>query len=310
MKKRISIISIIIIFLISCVETDFVLDPQSSNTEGTISVMTNSQSLLVNESMQLQASAYDSENNPISSVQFNWSSTNSSILTVDQTGLVNGISAGQAWIVVSASGYKSDSTLISVLSNNQQLASIVVTPNSASLSPGEIQQFTAQGFDGNNQPINNLTFVWSSSDENVVSISTTGLATANNSGSANIIASYDGVQSSNVRVDVAGNSKSGTFMGNPATSYTVSGSAELVSSNSQLTLNFGSDFSSSSGPGLYVYLSPVNSVGANSVELGELISTTGAQSYSVPPGYSLSDFSYVIIHCKPFSVSFGSAEIN
>jgi hypothetical protein len=308
MKKEIFSFAFIFI-LISCVETDFVLDPQTSKAEGSISVMTNSQSLLVSKSMQLQASAYDSENNPVSSVQFNWSSTNEAIITVDQSGLVSGISAGQAWVVVSASGYKSDSTLISVLSNNQQLASIVVTPNFASLMPGEMQQFTAQGFDGSSQPINNLTFVWSSSDENVVSISSTGLATANNSGSANIIASYDGIQSSNVRVDVAGNSKSGTFMGNPATSYNVSGSAELISSNGQLTLNFGSDFSSSNGPGLYVYLSPVNSVTSNSVELGELISTTGAQSYSVQSGYSLSDFSYVIIHCKPFSVSFGSAEI-
>ena len=308
MKKE--VISFVFIFILfSCVETDFVLDPQTPKAEGSIAISTNSQSLLVSESMQLQASAFDSDNNPISSVQFIWSSTNETILMVDQTGLVNGVSEGQAWIVVTADGYKSDSTLISVLSNNQQLASIVVTPNSASLVPGEMQQFTAQGFDGSSQPINNLTFVWSSSDENVVSISNTGLATANNSGSANIIASYDGVQSSNVRVDVAGTSKSGTFMGNPATSYNVSGTAELISSNGQLTLNFGSDFSSSNGPGLYVYLSPVNSVTSNSVELGELISTTGAQSYSVPSGYSLSDFSYVIIHCKPFSVSFGSAEI-
>lgn len=310
MKQRISIISIIILFAIGCVETDFVLDPQTPIAEGTISVVTNSQSLLASESMQLQASAYDSENNPVLSVQFNWASTNETILTVDQSGLVNGVSAGQAWIVVTAEGYKSDSTLISVLSNNQQLASIIVTPNSASLLPGEMQQFTAQGFDGSSQPINNLTFVWSSSDENVVSISSTGLATANNSGSANITASYNGIQSSNVRVDVAGSSKSGTFMGNPETSYTVSGSAELVSSSGQLTLNFGSDFSSSNGPGLYVYLSPFNGVGAGSVDLGVLTSTSGAQSYSVPAGSTLADFSHVIIYCKPFTVTFGSAQLN
>ncbi len=308
MKKE--IISFVFIFiLISCVETDFVLDPQTPIAEGTIAISTNSQSLLVSESMQLQASAFDSENNPVSSVQFNWSSTNETILTVDQSGFATAKSVGQAWVVVSAAGYNSDSTLISVLSNNQQLASIIVTPNSASLMPGETEQFTAQGFDGSGQPINNITFTWASSDENVVSISGGGLAMANNSGSANITASSNGIQSSNVRIDVAGTSKSGTFMGNPATSYTVTGSAELVSSNGQLTLNFGSDFTSSNGPGLYVYLSPVNSVTSNSVELGELISTTGAQSYSVPSGYSLNDFSYAIVHCKPFSVSFGSAEI-
>jgi hypothetical protein len=309
MFKTIKIYIAVFLFSAGCVGTDFILDPKLPAAEGTIKIITNSFSILINENLQLQADAFDSDNNQISNVQFLWSSTNEAVLTVDQTGFATGKSAGQAWIVVSADGFEMDSTLITVLSDIQQLATIVVTPNSASLMSGETRQFTAQGFDGNSQPISGIAFIWTSSDENIVSISNTGLAAANNPGSANITASYNGIQSSNVLVDVAGNSKSGTFMGNPSTSYMVSGTAELVSSNGQLTLNFGSNFTSSSGPGLYVYLTPVNSVGSSSVELGELISTTGAQSYSVPSGYSLSDFSFAIVHCKPFSVSFGSAEL-
>jgi uncharacterized protein YjdB len=277
---------------------------------GTISIIVSTQSLLVSQTIQLNASALDNNNNPVGNVQMSWSSSNESILTVDQVGLVTGISEGQAKVFATAEGYKSDSTLISVISNTQQLASIVVTPNSAFLMPGETQQFTAVGYDGNNQELNGITFTWTSSNSNIVSVDNNGLATANSSGSAFITASSNGISSSDVQIEVSANSKIGNFMGNPSTSYTVSGTAELVSSNGQLTLTLYSDFQSSSGPGLHVYLSNFDGVGSESVDLGELQSNSGMQSYQVPTGYTLAYFTHVIIYCKPFSVQFGSAQIN
>ncbi|MGH7457397.1 MAG: DM13 domain-containing protein, partial [bacterium] len=72
---------------------------------------------------------------------------------------------------------------------------------------------------------------------------------------------------------------------------------------------FGSDFSSSSGPGLEVFLSTTNTVGANSRNLGRLQSTSGAQNYNVPSGIAFNTYSWVIIHCVPFNVTFGYAQL-
>lgn len=74
------------------------------------------------------------------------------------------------------------------------LSSIAVTPGSTSIGIEQTRQFTAVGIYGNGSS-GNLTdsVTWSTSDENIVSISETGLATARAEGEATITATMDGV---------------------------------------------------------------------------------------------------------------------
>jgi hypothetical protein len=141
-------------------------------------------------------------------------------------------------------------------------------------------------------------------------VSGNGLAIGIKAGRVNIIAAADGVESPAAPLTVLGTSRSGTFTKRPGTSYNVSGTATLEQqSNGSLVLRFGSDFSSSSGPGLEVFLSTTNTVGSNSRNLGRLQRTSGAQSYNVPAGVTLTTYSWVIIHCVPFNVTFGYAQL-
>ena len=99
---------------------------------------------------------------------------------------------------------------------------------------------------------------------------------------------------------------SGTFQG--AGGYSVSGSVEFNTSNNTLTLQ--SDFRSSSGPGLYVYLSAASGrPTSSSTSLGELKSISGSQTYTVPNAVNIVDSPYVLIHCRPFNVPFGHAQL-
>ena len=99
---------------------------------------------------------------------------------------------------------------------------------------------------------------------------------------------------------------SGTFQG--AGSYSVRGSVEFNISNNALTLQ--SDFRSSNGPGLYVYLSAESGrPTSSSTSLGELKSTSGSQTYTVSNSVNIADFPYVLIHCRPFNVPFGHAQL-
>lgn len=86
--------------------------------------------------------------------------------------------------------------------------------------------------------------------------------------------------------------------------YSINGTALLELVNDELTLYFDENFNTQSGPDLHVYLAinfqAPSTPGNTNVDLGLLSSNSGAQSYSVPAGVSLEDYSYVLIHCLTF----------
>jgi DNA/RNA endonuclease G (NUC1)/polyhydroxyalkanoate synthesis regulator phasin len=57
-----------------------------------------------------------------------------------------------------------------------EVASVVVSPASATIVQGGNQQFAATAYDSGNQPIAGVTFTWTSSDPSVASVNATGLA--------------------------------------------------------------------------------------------------------------------------------------
>lgn len=87
--------------------------------------------------------------------------------------------------------------------------------------------------------------------------------------------------------------------------YTINGGAILESVNDVITLHFNENFNTQSGPDLHVYLSinfeAPSAPGNANVDLGLLTSNSGAQSYPVPSGVTLDQYSYVMIHCEAFN---------
>ena len=77
------------------------------------------------------------------------------------------------------------------------VASVVITPSTATLvSLGETVQLSASARDASGNAISGKTFSWSSSDEEVATVASTGLATAVCDGAATITATTDGVSGS------------------------------------------------------------------------------------------------------------------
>jgi uncharacterized protein YjdB len=83
------------------------------------------------------------------------------------------------------------------------VVSVVVTPSGATLkSIGETLQLSASARDATGTTISGKTFTWSSSSENSVTVSSSGLVTAVAVGSAIVTATSDGVDGT-ARVFVA-----------------------------------------------------------------------------------------------------------
>ncbi len=91
-----------------------------------------------------------------------------------------------------------------------KLRTIVIKPENEAVQPtlfkfsrlGEQRQFVAIGKDSEAQDISSLTFSWSSSDENVATVNSTGVVTAVATGTTNLIASAGNVTSNIVQVVV------------------------------------------------------------------------------------------------------------
>ena len=81
-----------------------------------------------------------------------------------------------------------------------------------------------------------------------------------------------------------------------------------------IPLDDGSDilrlenFRSTNGPELHVYLA-TDKRATDYIDLGKLKANMGNQNYPIPPGVDIDKYNMALIWCEPFSVLFGSAEL-
>jgi len=122
-----------------------------------------------------------------------WSSSNTSVASIDATGLVKSLSPGSVKISASYNGLKSSTDLTVTTAI---LQSIHVESTASSIAAGLTQQFSATGIysDGSTQAITNP--IWNSSNPNIATVNSTGLVKSLTAGSVNISATFNGLTGS------------------------------------------------------------------------------------------------------------------
>ena len=112
-----------------------------------------------------------------------WTSSNTSVATVDSNGLATTLAAGTTTITAIV-GTFTDSSVITVVTAHLQ--SITLTPTNATLAGGTQQQFTATGNfdDGSTQLLTSA--LWSSSASSVLTIDANGLGLAVGPGTSTV----------------------------------------------------------------------------------------------------------------------------
>jgi len=116
-----------------------------------------------------------------------WTSSNSSVATVDVEGLVTAVGEGTATITAQAEG-KSDTAAVTV---TIPVASVDVTPATGTLNAGQTLQLTATPKDGSGNTLSR-SVTWSSSNDAVATVDQTGFVTAVSEGTATITATSEG----------------------------------------------------------------------------------------------------------------------
>lgn len=301
--------ALILLILTGCVGTDYIDDPivgeRIEVSEAQIAVMKD-------QSRNLTATFYNQYGIP-ENATISWTSSNSSIATVDSNGLLRGVAAGQAVIIASVGATQSSSVNVNVVANENDVASVIVTSPSGkqALNIGENHQLQVEVKNINGQPIAGKTVQWFTENSAIATVSATGLVSGVSSGVADIHAKADGVKSNVINFSIGGG-KSGNFVS--AGGYKAVGMASLKNMDGKLILELSSNFETSFALGTYVYMA--NSTSGSQVRAGGLevaqITTNGAKSFNlsaIRPDITINDYNYVIILCKPASVTFGYAQL-
>lgn len=136
-----------------------------------------------------------------------WTSSNTAVATVNASGLVTAVAAGTATITVkTVDGNKTATSAITVAAI--PVSSVAVSPTSASLYAGNTQQLSATISPAN---ATNKNVTWSSSNNAIATVNSSGLVTAVAAGTATITATtQDGNKTASATITV-----------NPNTNFTV-----------------------------------------------------------------------------------------
>ena len=131
-----------------------------------------------------------------------WSSDDTSIATVDASGLVTGVAAGQAHITATSNfdNTKSDTVTLTV-ATAPSITSVTINEGNQAINQGATVQLTVTvNAAGGADP----SVTWSSDDTSIATVDGTGLVTAVAGGTAHITATsnFDNSKSSQVTVDV------------------------------------------------------------------------------------------------------------
>ena len=159
-----------------------------------VRVTPTSAAIKVGETVHLVAEPLDGNGNALEGRTITWSSDNEAVATVDNTGVVTGVSSGAATITATSEG-KSGTSGIAV--GAAVAASIVVAPPSITVTAGQTSQLTATVKDGNGSVISGAPVTWTVDKPAVAIVGSTGLVAGQAAGTATITAT-----SGSVHVDV------------------------------------------------------------------------------------------------------------
>lgn len=161
--------------------------------------------------------------------------------------------------------------------------------------------------------------IWTSSDEAILSIDESGLATGVAVGTVSITSTVeiDGKDPVNDVLMLSVTEEAVIIETNPerrgtlmtTSSYPFEGGFVLREVDGDLLLDLEDDFNTTSAlPGLYIYLTNNPNTNNNAIEIAKITEFSGAQTFTVPPNVSINDYQYVLGFCKPFGVKVGDGE--
>ena len=129
----------------------------------------------------------DPSGSPLTGRVITWTSSDSTIARVSSVGVVSAIALGSATITATSEG-RSGSASIAVVPG--PVATVRLSPSSASVEIHENVSLSATALDGNGDVIPGASFSWRSSDRDVATVSSSGQVSGVSTGTVTITATF------------------------------------------------------------------------------------------------------------------------
>jgi uncharacterized protein YjdB len=140
-----------------------------------VSVAPAAASVQQGQTVQLTATPKDALGNPLSGRVVTWSSGNTAVATVSSSGLVTGVGPGGPVTITAMS--EAQSGLASITVTAVPVASVTVSPSTASVAAGSKLQLTATPKDALGTPLSGRVVTWSSGNTALATVDGSGLVT-------------------------------------------------------------------------------------------------------------------------------------
>lgn len=299
-----------LILLAACIGTDYLDDPKDPAILTDVTTL----SLVTGQTQTIGATYYYNMWKADEQAELTWLSRDPEVASVSQSGKVTALTKGQTDIVILYPGEDTTTVRVNVVEGSGEVASVVIHSPDTSIDIGEMVTLSAVPYTLYGvEYTENYTVGWESSDLPVATIDGAGRLTGLSTGSVELTATINGVTSLPFTMMVGVSARIGVFQGNGG--YQSTGTATLMYNPAdQLILTFSSDFATSFALGTFVYLANSTSgtvVRTQGLEVAE-VTSNGAKSYNISlinSQVSLHDYRYVVLLCKPASITFGYAEL-
>lgn len=192
-----------------------------------------------------------------------------------------------------------------------------------SIVVSESYKFNTSFFNNIGEIDNSSTVVWSSSNEAVASIDTSGLLSTLTEGNTIITAQIEDGSSiitetslsiivtlEPTEIETPPTNKSGTIT--TTSSYRLEGDFTIteIENTNNILISIADNYTATTSlPGLYVYLSNNPNSINGALELGAVTVFNGAHTYTVS-NTNINNYTYILYWCKPFGVKVGEGKIN
>lgn len=155
-----------------------------------VSITPSTASVAVGRTTQLSATAKDAAGNVLSGRTITWSSSETSLATVNANGVVTGVAVGSVNITAASEG---KSTQVAVNVTPVPVASVTVAPNAPSIKVGATVTLTATLKDDQGNELTGRAVAWSTSAPTIATIdAATGVVTGVAPGTATLTAAAEG----------------------------------------------------------------------------------------------------------------------
>ena len=192
MKRR--SLPCLLLLIAGCTGTDFIADPPTTMDEEPAASLTISPDMVaveVGATRALDVIFRDAMGEEVTDVAVSWSVSNEVIASVDNAGLVSGLSVGQVRITAMVGDVVSEPVVVGVVADPAQVALVRIAASRVDLTADDSRQLTAEATNAQGEVLER-DLVWSSSDETVATVSELGQILAVGPGQALITAETEG----------------------------------------------------------------------------------------------------------------------